>query len=272
MTTRTAERLADLATTHLDPDAARRWLALLRPAVQLVPARPGDRVVARLGGTPELPPGTDWPQWPGHGPLSFVAEIDLAALAEAGPDASLALPAEGRLLGFFFEPDAPADPVVLTGDPDTLPGSRLLHVTGTAPAADPAVELAALQVLTWPDVEHPALTDAGLDDLPDPFIEAIEDLREDDLGSDEWGHQVGGWASPVQGSVELEAAETRLGAATYDDVHTAEALRWRPLLQVASDYDSGACWEPADCLYWLVRIDGTHPPRLPDEIAFTWQS
>ena len=46
-----AARLAEIAADHLDPDAAGRWLALLRPAVQLVPAGPGDPVVARLGGT-----------------------------------------------------------------------------------------------------------------------------------------------------------------------------------------------------------------------------
>ena len=104
MTTRTAARLAEIAADHLDPDAARRWLALLRPAVQLVPAGPGDPVVARLGGMPELPPGTAWPQWPGHGPLSFVVELDLAALVAAG-DAGLGLPTRGRLLGFYREPD-----------------------------------------------------------------------------------------------------------------------------------------------------------------------
>ncbi|MCY7401989.1 MAG: DUF1963 domain-containing protein, partial [Nocardioides sp.] len=99
MTARTAMHLAELAATHLDPDTARRWLALLRPAVQLVQARPGDRVVARLGGTPELPLGTDWPQWPGHGPLSFVAEVDLAAPAAPGGAARRPQPAGGGRRG-----------------------------------------------------------------------------------------------------------------------------------------------------------------------------
>lgn len=271
MTARTAERLADLAATHLDPDAARRWLTLLRPAVQLVPARPGDPVVARLGGTPELPPGTDWPRWPGQGPLSFVVEVDLAALAATGADAGLALPVEGRLLGFYFEPDAAEDPVVLAGDPDTLPGSRLLHVTGTGPASGPAVELAGRQVLTWPGDWHPVLEQTGLDQLPDDFAEALGQLQEDELGVDVWGHQIGGWASAVQGPVELEVAETRLGQASYDDVHTAEALLWRPLLQVDSDEEAGTSWGDAGCLYWLARTDGTGQPRFPDDTAFTWQ-
>ena len=271
MTTRTAARLAQLAETHLDPDAARRWLALLRPAVQLVPARPGEPVVARLGGSPDLPPGTAWPEWSGHGPLSFVAELDLAALAATGADTGLALPGEGRLLGFYFEPSAADDAVVLSGDRDTVPGSRLLHVTGTGPTAGAAAELTALPVLTWPDMWHPALAEAGLDELPDPFLEALDELRSEDLGHDEFVRQVGGWASPVQASVELEAAEVALGAATYDDAHRTEALRWRLLLQVDSDWAAGTAWEPATGLYWLARTDGVRPPRLPDDVAFTWQ-
>jgi uncharacterized protein YwqG len=271
MTTRTAARLSQLAETHLDPDAARRWLALLRPAVQLVPARPGDPVVARLGGTPDLPTGTAWPEWPGHGRLSFVAELDLATLAATGADAGLALPEEGRLLGFYFEPSDTDDAVVLCGDRDTLPGFRLLHVTGTGPTAGAATELTAVQVLTWPDMGHPALEEAGLDELPDTFLEELDELRSEGLGHDGFGRQVGGWASPVQASVELEAAQAALGAATHDDVHHAEALRWRLLLQVDSDWAAGTAWEPATCLYWLARTDGVRPPRLPDDVAFTWQ-
>lgn len=261
MTTRTAARLAQLAETHLEPDTARRWLALLRPAVQLVDARPGDPVVARIGGTPELPPGTGWPEWPGHGPLSFVAELDLAALAATGNDAGLSLPGKGRLLGFYFEPSDADDAVVISGDRDTLPGSRLLHVTGTGPTAGAAAELTAMPVLTWPDMWHPALEEAGLDELPDPFLEVLDELRFGDIGSDGFGRQVGGWASPVQASVELEAAEG----------DRAEALRWRLLLQVDSDWAAGTAWEPATCLYWLARTDGVRPPRIPDDVAFIWQ-
>lgn len=271
MTARTAENLGQLAATHLEPEIARRWLALLRPAVQLVPARLGDPVVARVGGTPDLPAGADWPEWPGHGRLSFVAELDLATLAAAGMDAGLALPTEGRLLAFFREPDDADEAVVIVGDRNTLPGSRLLHVTRTGPTTDPVVGLTGQQVVTWPDPEHPALGEAGLDELPDDFREAIDELREQDLG-DRWGRQVGGWAAPVQAPVELEAAALHLGGATYDDAHHEEALRWRLLLQVDSDWSGGTrSWDPADCLYWLARTDGTRVPSVPDDTAFAWQ-
>ena len=270
MTLCTPDELARLAHQHLDAETAGRWLALLRPAIRLVPARPGDTVVARLGGTPSLGAGTPWPEWPEMGPLSFVAEVDLEALASTGLDAGLALPADGRLLAFYFDDPDGIGAIVYSGDPGSLPGSRLLHVTDAGPTAQPLVELRGVQVLTWPDAEHLVLEREGLDELPDAFEEALLEILEEELGPDGYGHQLGGWAGPVQGPVEYEAAETRLGEARYDDAHRAEALRWRPLLQIDSDDDAGTCWGDAGCLYWLARTDGTRPPTEAD-IAFTWQ-
>lgn len=269
MTRRTYDHLARLAHTHLTESDAARWLGLLRPAVQLRHARDCEDVLARLGGTPALPDDVPWPEWPGQGPLRFVAEVDLAVLTHAGLDAGLALPTDGRLLAFYFDDPESPESVVLTSDPDSFLGSRLLHVRHAAATTDPLVELAGVQVLTWPDREHPVLAHQGLDELPDPFGEALGELVADELG-DVWGRHLGGWASPVQGPVELEAAATRLGEATYDDAHEAEALRWRPLLQIDSDYAAGPTWGEAACLYWLARTDGVTPPREAD-IAFTWQ-
>jgi len=272
VTLRRRDHLTRLAHEHLDDDAARRWLGLLRPAVQLVPAQPGDPVIARLGGTPALPDGTPWPEWPEHGPLSFVVEVDLAALAVSDLDPGLALATEGRLLGFYFDDPEETGAIVYPGDPGSLAGARLLHVTGTPPSARPAVELSGRQVLTWPGWEHPVRELLGLDEVMEPFDEVLGELLEEEL-PDMWGHQLGGWVHPVQGPVELEAAQTRLGEATYDEVHVAEAMRWRPLLQVDSDDAAGTSWGDEGCLYWLARTDGSTLPDLADpaDIAFTWQ-
>lgn len=269
VTRRTYDHLARLARAHLDDVHAARWVGLLRPAVQLRHARDGDDVVARLAGTPALPDDVPWPEWPGRGPLRFVAEVDLALLAHARLDAGLALPADGRLLAFYFD-DSSTGSVVTTSDPDSFPGARLLHVRHTTPTTDPVVALAGVQVLTWPDYEHPVLAHHGLDELPDPFVEALGELLDDELAPSVWGSHLGGWARPAQGPVELEVAEIPLGKATYDDAHTAEALRWRPLLQIDSDHAAGPAWGEADCLYWLARTDGAAPPCESD-IAFTWQ-
>lgn len=270
MTRLTYEHLAGLAGTHLDADTAIRWLGLLRPAVRLVPAGPGDPVVARLGGTPTLPAAVAWPEWPDRGPLTFVAEVDLAALTATGLDPGLALPAEGRLLAFYFDDPEGIGEIVYSGDPASLAGARLLHVTDTPPVADPRVTLGAAAAMTWPDEENPVLERHGLDDLPDEFVEALGELLEEELGPDVYGHQLGGWAHPVQGAVEYEAAEGRLGASLFDETHTVEALRWRPLLQVDSDDEADVSWGDAGVLYWLARTDGTTPPG-PEDVGFTWQ-
>lgn len=269
MTGRTRAHLSHLAHAHLDPTTAERWLGLLRPAVQLRAAGPGQPVLARLGGVPDLPPDVAWPEWPGQGPLSFVVEVDLTALAGAGLDTGLVLPTEGRLLGFYFDDPEGTGTIVYSGDPETLPGSRLLHVIGTGPASDPAVELTGEQVLTWPGLEHQVLEEHDLGELDD-LDEALVEILERELGPDVWGHQLGGWAHQVQGDVELEAAEVRLGAARYDQAHHAEAARWRPLVQVDSDDAAGTSWGDAGCLYWLARSDGTSAVRIEDT-AFTWQ-
>ena len=111
---------------------------------------------------------------------------------------------------------------------------------------------------------------AGLDELPDEFDEALTEMLETELGSEVWGHHLGGWASPVQGPVELEVAETRLRRTRFGRRHHAEAERWRPLLQVDSDEVAGTSWGDIGCLYWLARTDGSLPPTA-DDIAFTWQ-
>ncbi|MCA9614302.1 MAG: DUF1963 domain-containing protein, partial [Myxococcales bacterium] len=78
-------------------DHAERILALARPCVALrnANARLAAAGRTRLGGQPDLPEGLAWPESP-EGPMTFLAQIDLAAVA--APD----LPREG-LLSFFFD-------------------------------------------------------------------------------------------------------------------------------------------------------------------------
>ena len=53
----------------------------------------------KIGGQPDLPPGTSWPEWRGA-PLNFLAQIRLADIAAYDPDDEL--PHEG-MLSFFFD-------------------------------------------------------------------------------------------------------------------------------------------------------------------------
>ena len=95
------ELVGEIACRYLPGDVAARWLRLLRPAAALRKASPGARVAAVLGGEPGLPDWAEWPVWEDHGPLSFIAAIDCAALAAVPLD--IALPVAGTMLFFYFD-------------------------------------------------------------------------------------------------------------------------------------------------------------------------
>lgn len=285
------EAYAALAAEHLPADAAARWTALLRPCVRLTkpaadrPAGSGP-VAARLGGEPLLPPGTPWPHWPGHGPLSFIASVDCALLPRTAVDP--AFPDDGTLLFFFFDGQVDdADAAIGADDPETRPAARVLYVPADAacgPAATPdelepypGVDLVATARCSAPDPWHPqslaALTGDGtpLDPRRRPrhvvtFMNAVF-AAEDGIG-----HRVGGHARPVQGPVEYEVAHAVLGP---DGPWTgpepdAEARRWTLLAQIDTDQDAGMMWGDCGTLYWLIRPEDLAARRF-DEARFTWQ-
>ncbi len=137
------------------------------------------------------------------------------------------LPSTGRLLTFYF--DGSYDDfasIVGTWDRTTLAGARLVHVaeprSTCAPLAPPdrvpefgEQMLSGRQITTHPGWEHPLLrAELGAEDWDvdawrahptqrDAFNEALFALDEGDAPR----HQIGGWADPVQGPVELEVAQ-----------------------------------------------------------------
>lgn len=284
--TTSRETYQALAAEHLPAGAAGRWNALLRPCTRLRAAAAAEPATAWLGGEPLLPPGTSWPQWPGPGPLSFIASVDCAAVPREGVDP--AFPTDGTLLFFYFDGQADSgDAMVWAGDPDTRAGAQVLYVPAgarTAPAATPdglepypRVALAAEVDCSAPDPWHPRTLAAvtGEEAPADPRgIPAHVKTFVDELYArhDGIGHQIGGHARPVQGPVEHEVAHAVLGpgADWSDPALGDEAARWTLLAQIDSDDDAGMMWGDCGTLYWLIRPEDLAAGRF-EEARFTWQ-
>ncbi|MET9759999.1 YwqG family protein [Streptomyces sp. NPDC006372] len=286
MTHGSAEALRSLALQHLPPNIAEQWLGLLRPSIRLGIATGSDSVVGQLGGQPKLPTGTRWPVWEGHGPLSFVASIDCAALP--AHTLNIDLPETGTLLFFYFDGQLDdGDALVLAEDRDSWPGARLLYVQADEGLREretpgelrpyPLVPLTARVEMTAADPWHPSIRGTFAPGAPlgqrydhpvctQEFLEALWEF------DDTVGHQVGGHAHSVQNPVEIEIAEAVLeGPVSWEDPRLSdEAGRLVLLAQFDSEDAAGMMWGDSGALYWLIHPQDLAEQRF-DRAIFTWQ-
>ena len=246
----------------------------MRPAVRLRTGQDGRKTVGQLGGAPSLPDDVPWPQWEGEGSLNFVASIDCGRLPSSELD--LALPDSGTLLFFYFDDsdgyfDVEHPPrAVSCRDPETLVGAKVIYVPAGVPTTEratpadiePYIELPlrADVITTGPDVEHPAFR-AAIRDLSERDRAFMDDPFNSDpfrIAMSKRGqpkHRIGGYADPVQGAVEVDAAQAQLGGrVSYDDpaLHK-EAQRWTLLAQIDTDDAADMMWGDVGTLYWLIR-------------------
>jgi uncharacterized protein YwqG len=243
-------------------------LALARPAVRLVPD-PDAAVVergSRLGGTPDLDPGTPWPERDGR-PLAFVAQVDLATVAPHDVDG--VLPRDGLLSFFYDVVDLPWG-----FDPADRGGSVVLHTPASAttqprPAPEALrdadavfgeVALDARAELSAPPYDVVDTDDLG---LTADEQEALADLEADDL--EQTTHRLLGHPVPIQGDMRLECQLVAHGlycgdASGYDDPRAetlaAGAEGWRLLLQVDSEEAIDMMWGDSGRLYFWIPQDG----------------
>lgn len=273
------DEFAAIADRHLPEPVARRWKELLRTALELQPAEPGDTVVGRLGGEAVLPADMLWPAWEGHGPLTLIASLDCALL----PKIDLPLPEAGILQFFFFDGQVDGGTTLVNGGlPETRDGSRVVFVpegTHAEPRPHPegivAYEPTAIKAeptCSAPDEQSPVLVshfggdeDAAAALADEDFIEAIAPW-------DKPEHQIGGYAAEVQGPPEEEIVNgLRPDLEPGTLPHKAEASAWQLLLQVGDVDETEMLWGDTGQLYWMVRPADLAAARF-SETAFTWQS
>jgi len=258
-----------------------RWAVaveeLLRPSLRLTvggpaAAEPGG---SRLGGTPDLPPGLEWPRSQGQ-ELAFLGQLDLAAVSARMPEAEL--PADGLLLFFY---DVERRPSGL--EPGHGASCRVV-VAGAgqplkpAPAVGPPFSgrsLALSRELTLPPAHSFHLDELDLDatefaawaQLRERLAELQGVLLEESCPDWLILHRLLGHGEPMYGrEMELDCQLVANGLDLSDGEGYADARRdeleagaaeWRLLLQLSSDPDLGWSWsEPFGRLYfWIHAAD-----------------
>jgi uncharacterized protein YwqG len=220
--------------------------ALAVPSVRLTPTRAAASLpmgASRLGGSPDVPLGFEWPTRSGRA-LTFLTQLALADVRAP------ALPATGWLLFFYdaelqpwgFDPADDGCAPVIHVDVARDQLTRCPHpevADDAGPFARCAVELTASLDLAGP--EDSLLVDAGIP-LTDDEANAYDAQVNGDPSP---YHHLIGHPQLIQGDMRRELDDVAGGGAP-----------WHLLLQLDSDEDGpGWMWGDLGRLYFWIRAD-----------------
>ena len=215
---------------------------------------------SKLGGDPELPGGLAWPSRE-RGPLSFLAQVDLAQAHErGGPDW---LPQTGGLY-LFAEADGGG------GDGRAAVVLHAPEVSAIEPTPPPpglpkfGARFGERRVALASFTSLPSLDALGIDvqeiDVEEDELDELSDLPTQAFKADRL-HRLAGYPNEIQES--RMALECELGSRGLDTGGSFErdadpkllraAKSWRLLLQVDSDPELGMMWGDTGMLYVFVR-------------------
>lgn len=234
-------------------------LGLAHPCLRLVAAWPGQPPAGRtkLGGCPDLPPKQAWPDVGGK-PLSFIAQVDLDALA--GLPGSEGLPQQGLLTFFYDAVEQPAG-----YDKEDVGSWRVIHVASTELLERPyppdladdgrfaEVRLSGESADSLPNPEAvglltPSLSEGELSHYEDVYWQLNESTTRIPK------HQLLGHYEPITGGVLRDCHWYSPGRKDPRGTEMRNGAReWRLLLQIDSDDDAGMTWHDAGFIYFCVR-------------------
>lgn len=246
------DRLERTGTTDLLPTLA----PLLRPGLVLQPEleHPNpEEAPVRVGGRPHLPAEVEWPRDPVAGPLSFIAEIDLAEAATLLPDAPF--PARGTL-SFFYEA-VRQEAWGFVGDEWAW---RVIHHEDRGLLRDPPDDVETMGGFTPIALTpHPQIQVTTPINAPLPIPEAAWATMGWNQGvpGEFGGHRFLGVPEQLQGDMRTECQLSANGVEESGSPDGAALLgdsdQWRLLLQIDSDENAGMNWGDAGLIYWWIR-------------------
>ena len=242
---------------------------LARPSIRLVPTEVNESTLqlgaSKLGGLPDLPDGTAWPEKKGQ-PQSFIAQIRLEDVHSY--DVDKVLPQKG-MLWFFYDAaqetygDDPADGAgwaVLFAEqaatlkrataPAKLPAGSQFHASSLSFTTEytlPQEPKLDIVTLDWSDEEQKKYEQV-LSTFPSAADHATSHNRL--LGNPD----------TIQDDMRIQCQLTSHGVTDASDPRAAElskgAMDWQLLLQVDSNEQAGMHWASSGMLYyWITRSD-----------------
>jgi len=260
---------AALANAAL-PQLAKSIDLLSQPSIRLYTTPVEDAALrigaSRIGGLPDLPASTNWPEWKGK-PQSFIAQIRLDEVHQY--DTNGLLPPQG-MLWFFYDAtqqtfgDSPADSGgwrVLFMDGDL---SKLQRVS--APAQLPtesrfracSIKFAGEMTLTQqPELEIPQLNWSQAEQKQYETLLSTLSVPDDRT---KVHHRLLGFPDTIQDDMRQQCQLASNGVTDPNDPRIAAltkgAMDWQLLLQIDSDEQTGMRWGNSGMLYyWLKRAD-----------------
>jgi uncharacterized protein YwqG len=223
---------------------------------------------SKLGGMPDLPEGTAWPQCNGV-PMALLAQLRMEDVAPYDLDGRL--PKAGMLYFFYeamgqawgFDPKHQGNWAVIyhDGDPDKL--RPAVPPTGLPKESRfPACSLTFHIEITLPSWESRGVERLKLPEKErDAFIDLVDAIR----GEGHATHRLLGHPDTIQGDMTLECQLASHGiyvgnSEGYADPRRATlepgADEWQLLLQVDSDeHNLGAMWGDCGRVYFWIRQD-----------------
>ena len=270
-----ADALAALSSAGLS-SVAQDLDALMQDSIR-IGGHPADEASlpiggSKLGGLPDLPPGTAWPESKGL-PLSFIAQL---RLEEVQPyDTQHVLPPDG-LLSFFYD----AKQQTFGADPSDRGGWEVLYVTGDlktlqrfpTPATLPVEAHFKPCAVTFSDEvtvpQQPELEIANLAWTADQRQTYENVLATFPSQADRASphHRLLGHPDTIQDDMRLECQLAANGVSDVGDPKAmalnASANAWRLLLQVDSDGNAAMRWADAGMLYFWIERDALAARRF----------
>ena len=252
--------------------------ALARPSIRLMPTEVNESTLqlgaSKLGGLPDLPQGTAWPEKQGQ-PQSFIAQIRLEDVHSY--DVDKVLPEKG-MLWFFYD----AAQETYGDDPGDRAGWAVLFAENatlkhaTAPAKLPGgsqFHANALSFVTEYTLPQEPKLDIARFDWSDDEQKKYEQLlstfpSEADHATPH--NRLLGNPDTIQDDMRIQCQLTSHGVTDANDPKAAElskgAMDWQLLLQIDTNEQAGMRWGSSGMLYYWITCADLHAQQF----ASTW--